>query len=105
MKYSEKLKDPRWQKKRLEIFERDRWSCQGCGDRNSTLHIHHTHYSLNTDPWDYSNDVLITLCDMCHAFEHAKKTCPSCGEKRLLYIDDGREVCLSCLSAFGEGWE
>jgi hypothetical protein len=23
MKYAEKLKDPRWQKKRLEVFQRD----------------------------------------------------------------------------------
>lgn len=30
--YKEKLKDPRWQKKRLQIFERDDWCCQKCGD-------------------------------------------------------------------------
>jgi hypothetical protein len=26
-KYSDKLKDPRWQKKRLQIMERDNWCC------------------------------------------------------------------------------
>ena len=26
MSYSDKLKDPRWQRKRLEIFERDNWT-------------------------------------------------------------------------------
>jgi hypothetical protein len=37
MKYSDKLKDPRWQKKRLEVFERDGWCCQCCGDSESPL--------------------------------------------------------------------
>ena len=35
MGYSEKLKDPRWQKKRLEILERDNFRCQYCGDKNA----------------------------------------------------------------------
>lgn len=29
--YAKKLMDPRWQKKRLEIFKRDGWKCQNCG--------------------------------------------------------------------------
>ena len=49
--YSEKLKDPRWQKKRLEIFERDNWACKKCGDTDTTLHLHHLEYQ-NCDPWD-----------------------------------------------------
>jgi len=35
--YAEKLKDPRWQKKRLEIMERDEWTCQWCVDSESPL--------------------------------------------------------------------
>lgn len=39
--YAEKLKDPRWQKRRLEIFERDDWTCQFekviCRSRNFDL--------------------------------------------------------------------
>ena len=35
--YSQKLKDPRWQKKRLQILERDEWNCQICHDNESTL--------------------------------------------------------------------
>ncbi len=41
MKYSEKLKDPRWQKKRLEIFQRDEFHCQQCGDGENTLCVHY----------------------------------------------------------------
>lgn len=67
MTYKEKLLDPRWQKKRLEIFERDKWKCVNCGDDVDTLHIHHLEYKYNTDPWDYDNCTLVTLCAFCHS--------------------------------------
>jgi hypothetical protein len=66
MTYFEKLKSPKWQKKRLEILERDDFSCQNCGDSESSLHVHHTKYIANTDPWEYENDSLVTLCEICH---------------------------------------
>ena len=67
--YSEKLKDPRWQKKRLLILERDEWTCQICYDSESTLVVHHRKYLPNTEPWDYPNDLLVTLCEDCHELE------------------------------------
>jgi hypothetical protein len=67
--YSKKLKDPRWQKKRLEIFERDKWGCQRCYDTESTLHVHHLRYLEGKDPWDYPDEYLITLCEECHEYE------------------------------------
>ena len=70
MNYSEKLKDPRWQKKRLEIFERDNFQCIKCKSGVKSLHIHHVRYKKNTEPWDYSNLDLITLCETCHGVEH-----------------------------------
>lgn len=72
MTYAEKLQDPRWQKKRLKILERDNWSCQLCGDNDVTLHIHHLKYSGN--PWDVKDDDLITYCKCCHSLiEFLKK--------------------------------
>lgn len=68
--YLEKLKDPRWQKKRLEVLERDEWICVRCYDSESTLYVHHLTYEPNKDPWDYPLDNFITLCDACHAHEH-----------------------------------
>lgn len=68
--YSEKLKDPRWQKKRLEIFERDNWTCQICDSKEKTLHVHHWHYENGLDPWEYANFSLTTLCNSCHEMEH-----------------------------------
>ena len=65
MTYSEKLKDPRWQKKRLEILDRDQFTCRDCGAINKTLHIHHCHY-YGCDPWDTKDSLLLTLCEECH---------------------------------------
>jgi len=68
--YSEKLKDPRWQKKRLRIFERDKWKCLDCGATDNTLHVHHLRYFNGADPWDYDDVHLATLCEKCHQNQH-----------------------------------
>lgn len=62
--YSKKLLDPRWQKKRLKIMERDEFTCQSCGNKNETLQVHHFVY--NGNPWDANDSDLITYCDNCH---------------------------------------
>ena len=64
--YAQKLKDPRWQRKRLEILDRDEYACQICGDTEETLHVHHKKYVWGNDPWDYDDDVFVTLCEECH---------------------------------------
>lgn len=69
MTYSEKLKDPRWQKKRLEILNRDNFECKHCGSKEKTLHVHHTYYGRNLDPWEAENKWLVTLCFECHEEE------------------------------------
>jgi hypothetical protein len=69
MKYSDKLRDPRWQKKRLEIMQRDEFSCQLCGDTESPLNVHHYFYEKNNEPWDYNSEDLVTVCESCHEAE------------------------------------
>jgi hypothetical protein len=69
MSYAEKLKDPRWQRKRLEILQRDDFTCKKCGDKQTTLHVHHRRYFKGNDPWDYPNELLVTLCEDCHEVE------------------------------------
>lgn len=71
--YSELLKDPRWQRKRLEILNRDGFRCQSCMDDENTLHIHHTKYG-NGMPWEVPNDWLVTLCECCHKREEDLKS-------------------------------
>jgi hypothetical protein len=67
--YSKKLKDPRWQKKRLEVFERDKWTCQKCGMAKNTLTVHHRRYIPGREPWEYPDQLLVTLCEDCHESE------------------------------------
>jgi hypothetical protein len=66
MTYAEKLRDPRWQKKRLEVFNRDNFKCRCCKAGTETLHVHHKHYEKDKEPWEYDLDYLITLCEDCH---------------------------------------
>lgn len=68
--YSEKLKDPRWQRKRLQVFERDNWTCLSCNRTDRTLHIHHLKYSPGLEPWEYDLSLLVTYCELCHNTEH-----------------------------------
>lgn len=66
MTYLEKLKDPRWQRKRKEIIDRDKSTCTVCGDTESQLHVHHGYYKTGKEPWEYDNNTLHTLCEYCH---------------------------------------
>jgi hypothetical protein len=72
-KYSEKLRDPRWQRKKSEIQIRDQFACQKCGDKRSTLNVHHRHYLAGREPWDYPGELLILLCEKCHRQEEESK--------------------------------
>lgn len=69
--YGEKLKDPRWQRYRLELMGRDDFACRLCGDRSTTLNIHHLKYS--GEPWDAPAEFLWTLCADCHTIVSANK--------------------------------
>lgn len=81
MTYSEKLQSPLWQRKRLEILQRDGWSCLNCGSTNNTLHVHHKKYEYNREPWDYPNENFETLCKFCHKNQHEPKpVCQLIGE-------------------------
>jgi hypothetical protein len=64
--FMDQYKDPRWQKKRLEILQRDDFTCVMCGDKEHMLHIHHEEYIQGNKPWEYENDKLTTLCEECH---------------------------------------
>ena len=70
MTYADQLKSPKWQKKRLEILERDNFSCTSCGGKEKQLHVHHGYYEKNILLWDYIDETLHTLCDDCHELAH-----------------------------------
>lgn len=66
--YGDKLKHPKWQRRRLEVLQRDNFTCTICGDTESTLHVHHEVYS--GEPWDAPLDKLKTVCEDCHTIHH-----------------------------------
>ena len=71
--YAQKLKDPRWQRKRLEVLEAAEFACQLCYDSQSTLHVHHKAYFKGREPWEYDKAQLAALCESCHEDHHARE--------------------------------
>lgn len=73
-KRSSMYRDSRWQQKRLEIMERDNWTCRSCGASGdgTFLNVHHAYYEAGCKPWEYDNDLLITWCEDCHEKHHRR---------------------------------
>lgn len=87
--YSDKLKDPRWQRRRLKILERDNWACVSCHIDNETLNVHHLKYHPSGNPWEVEDRHLITLCEDCHKEEHSSR---KAYEERLLDALKGKSL-------------
>lgn len=64
--YQTRLKSPHWQKKRLQVLNRDKWKCKLCKDEETTLHVHHLEYQTKKQPWEYPMSNFVTLCQHCH---------------------------------------
>ena len=69
--YAEQIKDPRWQKKRLEVLEANEFTCSACGDKENELHVHHPVYKKGAMIWEYEDYELCCLCSECHKAAHA----------------------------------
>lgn len=80
--YGEKLFDPRWIEKKKKILIRDNNKCVICGKSEGKLHIHHKQYhfikrlQIHAEPWDYNDNLLITLCESCHSRGHYRFKVP-----------------------------
>ncbi len=71
-RWAAKFRDSRWQKLRLQVMERDEWTCQSCKSfgEGVTLNVHHAYYESGKDPWEYPENTLITWCEDCHKTRH-----------------------------------
>ncbi len=67
--YLEQLRDPRWQRKRLEALSAAAWRCSRCQNTRRTLHVHHREYRP-VPAWEYELADLEVLCEPCHRHEH-----------------------------------
>lgn len=52
-------------------MERDEFTCQRCLNKDQMLIVHHLSYA--GEPWDATDEMLITLCKDCHDYEHQAK--------------------------------
>jgi len=103
--YAELLKDPRWQKIRLEVFQRADWQCQQCSDKTTELHVHHTFYD-GREPWEYPENSLKCLCKTCHNSEHFKKDENATIEEEGVEEVDAKEYCCGVeMSCSGDYYE
>jgi 5-methylcytosine-specific restriction endonuclease McrA len=84
--YQDKLRDVEWQRKRLEIFQRDGRACTTCGASTGEMHVHHKRYRRGMMPWESPADELTTLCADCHAVAHGKVRAGKTAAERLPMI-------------------
>lgn len=70
MSYQRKLQNPKWQRKRLLIMQRDKFRCVYCDSDEKELQVHHERYIPDREPWEYPDELLITLCHACHEKKH-----------------------------------
>lgn len=71
--YQRQLTSPHWQRKRLEIFQRDDFICRWCGDKETELVVHHVKYLPGVKAWEHPSDLLLTICTPCHEEAHGKR--------------------------------
>ena len=102
--YQLKLKDTRWQRKRIKILNRDDCYCVVCGEETN-LQVHHIAY--NGEPWDVDDRFLVTLCKDCH--EHEELALKNLGSdlltrfRKLGFMANDIEHLLITLSCY-ENW-
>jgi hypothetical protein len=94
-------RDPRWQRRRLEIMQRDCFCCSECDSDDKTLNVHHRHYLPAKKPWEYEDDDLTTLCAECHARvgENKKELSVSFGRMTISIQDEICGYSAACAAA------
>jgi hypothetical protein len=73
MAYADMLRDPKWQRKRLEVLKDADFSCENCGNNEEELSVHHRFYKKGAKPWEYENGDLVVYCKKCHEEWHEAK--------------------------------
>lgn len=68
--FYDQYKHPEWQKVRARKLEAADYQCTVCGDRETTLHVHHKQYFKDYKVWEYEDRELQVLCEHCHTGAH-----------------------------------
>ena len=59
------------------------------------LNVHHKHYIKGKMAWEYSDNVLVTLCPTCHKSEHENNTILVYSDEKLMESEP-TEICQRC---------
>lgn len=70
LSYTDQLKHPKWQRRRLEIMQRADFHCESCKSGEITLNVHHKLYRKGAMAWEYADNELQCLCENCHKGRH-----------------------------------
>ena len=68
--YAERLEDPRWKAKSLEIIRKNFGICFHCGNVPAFPEVHHRWYERGKEPWEYPDCCYAVYCGECH--QHAQ---------------------------------
>lgn len=82
--FSEQRKSPKWQKRRLEVMEAAGWRCEECGSQTNTLNVHHELYIPGRAIWNYEDQLLTCLCELCHEKRQGRQQAVHLGIARIL---------------------
>lgn len=71
--YKRLLQTPQWKSFRAGILSRDKHRCLNC-NVNKATEVHHVAYdtSKKLKPWEYPENLCISLCSKCHRQLHAE---------------------------------
>lgn len=82
--YSDQLRHPLWQKRRLEVLQAAQWKCIDCDDGERTLNVHHLKYRRGAKPWESPDHDLAVLCEDCHLIRHLRESAKSADAEKSL---------------------
>lgn len=60
---------PKWRRTAAEVYRRDDYTCQECGDTDTEIHAHHI-TPIHSGGLKYDMDNIIVLCAECHYEAH-----------------------------------
>jgi hypothetical protein len=102
--YKDLLDTLEWQTKRLQILDRDCYTCKKCSKKSEKLHVHHKWYIKDEFPWEIEDDGLVALCHHCHKEVHLTEEISVYGKNMDGTMHPTLNFNIYCNRCSGAGW-
>lgn len=79
------------------------WKCELCRNDRRTLHVHHLEYFFDRSPWEYGDEHLIAVCQICHSMIHESNLSMYLVNILRRQFRAGELYALKMLGLYGEG--